>query len=121
MAVKDEQMDFIERRVKPRRAEDEPTYTLHRGRRSSDFSVDNLKLSMREVIVVIVAFVSIASAFMTFNTDLEHTQAENHTKNEVMVTRVTSIESRLDKIEQKIDSIKDRLYLPKKGLPNIPY
>ena len=61
------------------------------------------------MIVIILAFSSIATGFITFNSAIEKNQAENLTKSEVISTRVSNIENRLDKIESKIDSIRDHM------------
>lgn len=81
------------------------TYRRRATDRAEEITVDSFKLSLREVVVVVVALGSIGTTLMHFNSSLDKTDSEMTLKHELASTRITSLETSVARLEKKIEEL----------------
>lgn len=85
----------------------------HYRRRESDnveqITVDNFRLSLKEVIFIIGILISVATTLFKFNNTLEQAQAEHKLAYELLAAKVSQSQDNLARAEKDIDTLKTKV------------
>jgi len=76
-----------------------------RRRNEEDMEISDFKITLRDVLILLVAVISIATTLLHFKESLEKAQSEMTLKHELAATKITTLENAVARLENKTDSI----------------